>query len=103
MELLGEMTMPDRSTYRMYEDERLIEEAKYNPNRELAIVLGERLSDGNRDLELKLGDAQDRAHDLELEAAQLDARLEEAHDKIAELELMLSDRERIIDELKKGN
>jgi len=95
--------MPDRSTYRMYEDDRLIEEAKYNPNRELAIVLGERLSDGNRDLELELGDALDRAHDFELDCRQAEAGLEEAHDRIAELELMLSDRERIIDELKKGN
>ena len=95
--------MPDRSTYRMYEDERLIEEAKYNPNRELAIVLGERLSDGNRDLELELGEAQDRARDFEIDCRQLDGQLEEAHDRIAELELMLSDRERIIDELKKGN
>ena len=95
--------MPDRSTYRMYEDERLIEEAKYNPNRELAIVLGERLSDGNRDLQIELGDAHDRAHDFELECRRVEGRLEEAYDRIAELELMLSERERIIDELKKGN
>lgn len=33
----------DRSYYRMQKDEELIEEAKYNPNPELCIALGERL------------------------------------------------------------
>lgn len=37
--------MSDRSYYRSMDNERLIEEAKYNPNRELAIALGERLED----------------------------------------------------------
>lgn len=35
----------DRSYYRLETNQRLIEEAKNNPNRELAIVLGERLED----------------------------------------------------------
>lgn len=33
----------DRSDYRTYSDKGLIEEAKYYPNPELAIVLAERL------------------------------------------------------------
>lgn len=33
----------DRSDYRTYSDKGLIEEAKYTPNTELAIVLAERL------------------------------------------------------------
>lgn len=33
----------DRCYYRMQKDEELIEEAKYNPNPELAIALAERL------------------------------------------------------------
>ena len=37
--------MTDRNQYRMYSDARLLEEARYNPNAELAIVLGERLED----------------------------------------------------------
>ena len=41
----------DRSYYRLETDRRLIEEAKSNPNRELAIVLGERLEDRLVDLE----------------------------------------------------
>jgi hypothetical protein len=35
--------MKDRSHYRKCEDSLLFEEAKYNPNAELAIVLAERL------------------------------------------------------------
>ena len=34
----------DRSYYRLASDDDLIEEAKYNPNVELCIVLGERLA-----------------------------------------------------------
>ena len=99
--------MPDRSTYRLYEDARLIEEAKYDPNRELAIVLGERLDDVIRTTEIEIEEQRERATGFELDANLLDLQIEELRDKIAdlenkieELELMLSDRERIIDELK---
>jgi len=37
------MTDKDRTYYRFEDDEDLIEEAKYNPNAELSIVLAERL------------------------------------------------------------
>ena len=37
--------LKDRNYYRMCEDTRLLEEAKYNPTAELAIVLGERLEE----------------------------------------------------------
>ena len=37
----------DRSYYRLASDRDLIEEAIYNPNVELCIVLGERLEDIN--------------------------------------------------------
>lgn len=99
--------MPDRTTYRLYEDARLIEEAKYDPNRELAIVLGERLDDVIRATEIEIEEQRERATGFELDANLLDLQIEELRDKIAdlenkieELELMLSDRERIIDELK---
>ena len=39
----------DRSYYRMQTDQELIEEAKYNPNPELCIVLAERLWVNNRE------------------------------------------------------
>jgi hypothetical protein len=42
--------MADRSYYRLESNQRLIEEARDNPNRELAIVLGERLEDTEADL-----------------------------------------------------
>lgn len=92
--------MPDRSTYRMYEDARLIEEAKYDPNRELAIVLGERLDEVIRESEIQIEEERERARDFELDANQLDLKIEDLKNKIEELELMLSDRERIINELK---
>lgn len=92
--------MPDRTTYRLYEDARLIEEAKYDPNRELAIVLGERLDDVIRTSEIQIEEERERARDFELDANQLDLKIEELENKIEELELMLADRERIIDELK---
>jgi hypothetical protein len=39
------MELLDRSYYRKCPDSRLLEEAKYNPNAELAIVLAERLEE----------------------------------------------------------
>lgn len=39
----------DRSYYRLQTDAELIEEAKYNPNPELCIALGERLDNKVRD------------------------------------------------------
>ena len=39
----------DRCDYRTMTDAELIEEAKYNPNPELAIALGERLWANNRE------------------------------------------------------
>ena len=95
--------MPDRSTYRMHDDARLIEEAKYNPNRELAIVLGERLEDVLADADAKVYEAKERANDFEIDCNKLDDKVYELQSKIDVLELMLSERDRIIDELKKGN
>ena len=92
--------MPDRSTYRMYEDARLIEEAKYDPNRELAIVLGERLDDVIRTSEIQIEDERERAADFERDANQLDDKIYELQHEIDKLELMISERDRIIDELK---
>lgn len=37
----------DRTYYRLASDDELIEEARYTPNTELCIVLGERLEDIN--------------------------------------------------------
>lgn len=95
--------MSDRSTYRMQDDARLIDEAKYNPNRELAIALGERLEDVLAEADAKVYEAKERANDFEIDCNKLDDKVYELQSKIDVLELMLSERDRIIDELKKGN
>lgn len=95
--------MPDRSTYRYEEDGRLIEEAKYNPNRELAIALGERLDDVLATTDAKIYEYKERANDFEIDCNKLDDKIYELQAEIAKLELMLGERDRIIEELKKGN
>lgn len=95
--------MSDRSTYRMHEDGRLIEEAKYNPNRELAIALGERLDDVLATTDAKIYEYKERANDFEIDCNKLDDKIYELQAEIQKLELMLSERDRIIEELKKGN
>jgi chromosome segregation ATPase len=93
----------DRSRYRMCEDSKLLEEAKYNPTAELAIVLGERLEEVYIDFDEQLEAARDRAADFERDANRLDDELCELQHKIDVLELMLSTRDETIEELKKGN
>ena len=95
--------MSDRSIYRYEDDKRLIDEAKYNPNRELAIALGERLEDMVHEMDMKIGEANDRAADFERDANNLDDKVYELQHEIQKLELMISERDRIIEELKKGN
>jgi predicted nucleic acid-binding Zn-ribbon protein len=97
------MELLDRSRYRMCEDSKLLEEAKYNPTAELAIVLGERLEEVYIDFDEELEAAKERAADFERDAAKLDDELCELQHKIDVLELMLSTRDETIEELKKGN
>ena len=95
--------MTDRNTYRMCEDSKLLEEARYNPNAELAIVLAERLETVWVEYEAETEALKDRAADFERDAAKLDDELCELQHKIDVLELMLSTRDETIEELKKGN
>lgn len=99
--------MPDRSYYRHEDDARLIEEAKYNPNRELAIALGERLEDVLAEFDEKVGEQKERAADFERDANELDDKVKEMDGIIAELEMALDYRDNRIAELeaqlKKGN
>lgn len=67
--------MTDRNTYRMCEDSKLLEEARYNPNAELAIVLGERLEAVWIDYEQQLAEVTDRAADFERDALELDDKI----------------------------
>lgn len=102
--------MADRTTYRTWEIKRLVEEARYNPNRELAIALGERLEDLDFDADERLAEAEERARDAERDANKLDDRLYELGVEIDKLELMISQRDdeiadlqAQIEQLQKGN
>lgn len=99
--------MADRSYYRHEDDARLIEEAKYNPNRELAIALGERLEDVLAEFDEKVGEQKERAADFERDANKLDDKVYELRVEIDELELLIGQcDERIAEleaQLKKGN
>lgn len=102
--------MPDRSTYRSWDKKRLVEEAKYNPNVELAIVLGERLEDTGFDVDERLAEAEERAADAEDDARKLDDRLYELGVENDRLETMLGQRDMEIadlqaqiEQLQKGN
>ena len=102
--------MPDRSYYRHEDDKRLIEEAKYNPNRELAIALGERLEDVLAELDEKVGEQKERAADFERDANKLDDKIYELRVEIDGLSMTLQQRDDEIahlrdqlNKLKKGN
>ena len=99
--------MPDRSYYRLENDTRLIEEAKYNPSRELAIALGERLDDVLAEFDEKIGEQKERAADAERDASKLDDKIYELRVEIDKLDMMLGQRDARIAELeaqlKKGN
>jgi chromosome segregation ATPase len=100
----------DRTTYRSYSTTRLIEEAKYEPNPELAVALGERLEDLYYEMDDRIAEAKERARDAERDANKLDDKLYEAALEIDKLELMLGTREdeiasltARIEQLEKGN
>lgn len=99
--------MGDRCYYRSVGDSRLVEEAKYNPNRELAIALGERLEDVLAEFDEKVDEQKERAADFERDANKLDDKVYELRVEIDKLELMLDQRDERIAELeaqlKKGN
>ena len=97
------MELLDRNYYRMCEGRRLIEEADRNPNPELAIVLAERLRAARAKNDEEIEALRDRAADFERDANRLDDELCELQHKIDVLELMISQRDETIEELRKGN
>jgi peptidoglycan hydrolase CwlO-like protein len=97
------MELLDRSRYRLCEDSKLLEEAKYNPTAELAVVLAERLEEVQFENDKEIEELRERAADFERDANRLDDELCELQHKIDVLELMLSTRDETIEELKKGN
>jgi peptidoglycan hydrolase CwlO-like protein len=66
----------------------------------LAIVLGERLEDLDVEAREELAEWQQKAHDLQIDCNQLDDKVYELHAEIEQLELMIAERDRLIEELK---
>jgi peptidoglycan hydrolase CwlO-like protein len=93
----------DRTYYRTEEDQQLLEEAKYNPNSELAVVLAERLDDIMLEAETDLYEANERTADANREVSHLEDKVYDLEMEINKLELMISQRDETIEELKKGN
>lgn len=92
--------LKDRNHYRMCEDSLLLEEAKYNPTAELAVVLAERLEVAWVEYEAETEALKDRAADFERDANKLDDEVCELQHKIDVLELMLATRDETIEQLK---
>jgi peptidoglycan hydrolase CwlO-like protein len=76
----------DRNHYRMREDSNLLEEAKYNPTSELAIILAERLDDVLLEADTDMAEATARAEDLQLDINQLDDKIYMLQSEIAKNE-----------------
>jgi len=91
--------MNDRNYWRTCDTSRLIEEA-FDGDNELAIVLAERLEDMDVEGQDELADWRQRAEDLQIDCTQLDDKVYELRAEIEKLELMIADRDRIIEELK---
>jgi hypothetical protein len=91
--------MNDRNYWRTCDTSRLIEEA-FDGDNELAIVLAERLEDMDTEAQEALADWRQRAEDLQIDCDQFDDKVYELRAEIEKLELMIADRDRIIEELK---
>jgi peptidoglycan hydrolase CwlO-like protein len=92
--------MNDRNYWRSQDTSRLIDDARHSGH-ELAIVLGERLEDLDVEAREELAEWQQKAHDLQIDCNQLDDKVYELHAEIEQLELMIAERDRLIEELKK--
>jgi predicted nucleic acid-binding Zn-ribbon protein len=82
--------MTDRNTYRLREDNELLEEAKYNPTAELAIVLAERLEEAQAEAEEQLNEAKAAAEDARLDFNQLDDKIYLLQQEIARNEITIT-------------
>ena len=95
--------LKDRNRYRMCEDSLLLEEAKYNPNAELAIVLGERLEEVQAEFDERLEEARENAADLQIDLNQLDDKNYLLQSEIARNESTISNMAAEIAYLKEQN
>ena len=69
------MELLDRNHYRMREDSNLLEQAKYNPTAELAVVLAERLAEIQVEFDEQLEEAKAAVEDARLDLNQLDDKI----------------------------
>ena len=90
----------DRSYYRMRGDTGLLEQAKYNPTAELAVVLAERLAEVQAEFDEQIEEAKEAAEDARLDMNQLDDKIYRLEQEIETLELMLATRDETIEQLK---
>lgn len=91
--------MRDRNYWRTCDTSRLIDEA-FDSGHELAIVLAERLEDLDVELQGEEEEWRQRYDDLQIDCNQLDDKVYALRAEIEKLELMIADRDRIIEELK---
>ena len=91
--------MNDRNYWRSQDTSRLIDDARHSGH-ELAIVLGERLEDLDVEAREELAEWKQRAEDLQIDCNQLDDKVYQLRAEIEQLELMIAERDRIIEEMK---
>jgi phage shock protein A len=91
--------MNDRNYWRSQDTSRLIDDARHSGH-ELAIVLGERLEDLDVEAREELAEWKQKAEDLQIDCNQLDDKVYELRAEIEQLELMIAERDRIIEEMK---
>lgn len=93
--------MYDRTYWRSCDTSRLIEDARHSGH-ELAIVLGERLEDMDVEAQGEYEEWKQKLEDCEINCNQLDDKVYQLRAEIEKLELMIADRDRIIDELNRS-
>ena len=91
--------MNDRNYWRSQDTSRLIDDARHSGH-ELAIVLGERLEDLDVEAREELAEWKQKAEDLQIDCNQLEDTLYQLRAEIEQLELMIAERDRLIEELK---
>ena len=97
------MELLDRNHYRMREDSNLLEQAKYNPTAELAVVLAERLAEIQVEFDEQLEEAKAAVEDARLDLNQMDDKVYLLQSEIARNEITITSMAAEIAYLKEQN
>ena len=97
------MELLDRNHYRMREDSNLLEQARYNPTAELAVVLAERLAEIQVEFDEQLEEAKAAVEDARLDLNQLDDKIFMLQSEIAKNEITITSMASEIAYLKEQN